>query len=327
MIELKLSPAPPGQGGILPGAKVTAEIAEARGIPVGMDCIRPPAQRLQHPGRPAAVHRPAARASGGKPTGFKLAIGHPWEWFAIAKAMQETGLLPDFIVVDGAEGGTGAAPLEFTDHVGVPMREGLMLVHNTLVGLELRERINIAAAGKLVTAFDLARTLALGADWCNSGRGFMFALGCIQSQTCHTGKCPTGVATQDPLRQRGLVVADKARRVHRYHDNTLLALKELLQAAGVSHPHGLGPEHIIRRTSAFEVRSMAMNYPWLQPGELRHGLPEHRVFRRFWPKARPDSFSPVESMALRHGVRRCDAAASPPLQRMPGAGDRTGHAV
>ena len=303
MIELKLSQgAKPGQGGILPGAKVTAEIAAARGIPEGMDCISPashsafdtPIGLLQFIDRLRDL-------SGGKPTGIKLAIGHPWEWFAIAKAMQEAGLLPDFIVVDGAEGGTGAAPLEFTDHVGVPMREGLMLVHNTLVGLGLRERINIAAAGKLVTAFDMARTLALGADWCNSGRGFMFALGCIQSQTCHTGKCPTGVATQDPLRQRGLVVTDKARRVHRYHDNTLLALKELLQAAGVSHPHGLGPEHIIRRTSAFQVRSMAINYPWLQPGELRHGLPEHRVFRRFWPSARPDSFNPAETMALRHG--------------------------
>lgn len=303
MIELKLSQgAKPGQGGILPGAKVTAEIAAARGIPEGMDCISP----AQH----STFNTPIGllqfidrlrQLSGGKPTGFKLAIGHPWEWFAIAKAMQETGLLPDFIVVDGSEGGTGAAPLEFTDHVGVPMREGLMLVHNTLVGLDLRERINIAAAGKLVTAFDMARTLALGADWCNSGRGFMFALGCIQSQSCHTGKCPTGVATQDPLRQRGLVVADKARRVHRFHDNTLLALKELLQAAGVSHPHQLGPEHIIRRTSAFQVRSMAANYPWLQAGELRHGLPEHRVFRRFWPQARPDSFSPAEPMALRHG--------------------------
>src|SRR5690606_27059861 len=131
--------------------------------------------------------------SGGKPTGFKLAIGHPWEWFAIAKAMLETDLLPDFIVVDGGEGGTGAAPLEFSDHVGVPMREALILVHNTLVGCGLRDRVRIAVAGKIVTAFDLARALALGADWCNAARGFMFALGCIQSQSCHTGKCPTGV--------------------------------------------------------------------------------------------------------------------------------------
>jgi glutamate synthase domain-containing protein 2 len=151
--------------------------------------------------------------SGGKPTGFKLAIGHPWEWFGIAKAMQETGIRPDFIVVDGAEGGTGAAPAEFIDHVGVPMHEALMLVHNTLVGLDLRDRIRIGAAGKIVSAFDIARTLAMGADWCNAARGYMFALGCIQSQSCHTDRCPTGIATQDPGRWRKLDVPDKAVRV------------------------------------------------------------------------------------------------------------------
>jgi glutamate synthase domain-containing protein 2 len=136
--------------------------------------------------------------SGGKPVGFKLAIGHPWEWFAIVKAMLKTGIAPDFIVVDGGEGGTGAAPLEFTDHVGAPLREGLMLVHNTLVGVNLRQQISIGSSGKIVTAFDMARTIATGADWCNSARGFMFALGCLQAQTCHTGHCPTGVTTQDP---------------------------------------------------------------------------------------------------------------------------------
>ena len=130
--------------------------------------------------------------SGGKPTGFKLCIGHVWEWFGIAKAMLETGITPDFIVVDGAEGGTGAAPLEFTDHVGAPLQEGLLLVHNTLVGLDLRKKIRLGCAGKVVSAFDIARMLALGADWCNAARGFMFALGCLQAQTCHTGACPTG---------------------------------------------------------------------------------------------------------------------------------------
>ncbi len=149
--------------------------------------------------------------SGGKPTGFKLCIGHPWEWFGIAKAMHETGILPDFIVVDGAEGGTGAAPLEFCDHVGAPLQEGLLLVHNTLVGLDLRDRIKIGCAGKVVSAFDIARMLALGADWCNAARGFMFALGCIQAQTCHTGACPTGVTTQDPQRQKALDVAEQGR--------------------------------------------------------------------------------------------------------------------
>lgn len=205
MIEIKLSQgAKPGHGGVLPAAKLSAEIAATRGVPMGQDCISParhsafstPIELLQFVAR-------LRRLSGGKPTGFKLAIGHPWEWFAIAKAMAEQAdrnpeLLPDFIVVDGAEGGTGAAPAEFIDHVGVPMHEGLMLVHNTLVGLALRDRIRLGAAGKIVSAFDIARTLAMGADWCNAARGFMFALGCIQSLSCHTNRCPTGIATQDP---------------------------------------------------------------------------------------------------------------------------------
>ena len=183
--------------------------------------------------------------SGGKPTGFKLCIGHPWEWLAICKAMLETGITPDFIVVDGAEGGTGAAPLEFTDHVGTPLQEGLLLVHNTLTGLNLRSRVRIGAAGKVVSAFDIARMMALGADWCNAARGFMFALGCIQAQHCHTGACPTGVTTQDPLRQRALVVPDKTERVYRFHQNTLEALKELVQAAGTRAPQP-DPRHAHR---------------------------------------------------------------------------------
>jgi glutamate synthase domain-containing protein 2 len=306
MIELKLSQgAKPGQGGILPGPKVTAEIAEARGVPIGIDCLSPSAHSTFS--TPTGLLEFIARLrelSGGKPTGFKLAIGHPWEWFAIAKAMIETDLLPDFIVVDGGEGGTGAAPLEFSDHVGVPMREALILVHNTLVGCGLRDRVRVAAAGKIVTAFDLARTMALGADWCNAARGFMFALGCIQSQSCHTGKCPTGVATQDPLRQRALDVPDKSTRVHRFHQNTLAALKDLLEAAGLHHPAELGPEHIIRRLSPFQVRSMARNYAWLEPGELLDGgLTDHPVFQRFWPLARADSFAPAELMGAARNSR------------------------
>ncbi|MDH5538177.1 MAG: FMN-binding glutamate synthase family protein, partial [Rhizobacter sp.] len=195
MIELKLSQgAKPGHGGVLPGPKVTQEIADARGVEPGVDCVSPsrhsafstPVEMLHFIERLRTL-------SGGKPTGFKLCIGHPWEWFAIAKAMVETGITPDFIVVDGAEGGTGAAPLEFTNHVGAPLQEGLRLVHNTLVGLDLRDKVRIGCAGKVVGAFDIARMMALGADWCNSARGFMFAIGCIQSQTCHTGHCPTGV--------------------------------------------------------------------------------------------------------------------------------------
>ncbi len=293
MIELKLSQgAKPGQGGILPGAKVTPEIAEARGVPVGQDCVSP--ARHSAFDSPIGLLKFIARLrelSGGKPTGFKLAIGHPWEWFAIARAMLATGITPDFIVVDGGEGGTGAAPLEFTNHVGAPLTEALILVHNTLVGLNLRQRVKIGAAGKIVTAFDMARTLAIGADWCNSARGFMFALGCIQSQSCHTDKCPTGVATQDPLRQRALVVPDKAERVYHFHRNTLKALRDLLAAAGLQHPDQLGPEHIIRRVSGNEIRSLANLHFFVRPGELLEGVPRHPVFELFWPLARVDSFA------------------------------------
>ncbi|MBP7623276.1 MAG: FMN-binding glutamate synthase family protein [Xanthomonadales bacterium] len=302
MIEVKLSQgAKPGHGGVLPGAKVTAEIAEARGVPVGVDCVSPARHSAFSTPRGLLEFVAELRElSGGKPTGFKLAIGHPWEWFGIAKAMQETGLVPDFIVVDGGEGGTGAAPLEFTDHVGAPLREALMLVHNTLVGLGLRDRVKLGASGKIVTAFDIARTLALGADFCNSARGFMFALGCIQAQSCHTGRCPTGVTTQDALRQRALVVPDKAERVYQFHANTLKALRELIAAAGLEHPRELGPEHLIRRVSSTEVRSLAALHVWAKPGELRDGTPEHPVFKVFWNAARSDTFAaPPHVLSLR----------------------------
>jgi glutamate synthase domain-containing protein 2 len=302
MVEVKLSQgAKPGHGGILPAAKVSPEIAAARGVVAGEDCVSP--ARHSEFSTPVGllefVDR-LRRLSGGKPAGFKLAIGHPWEWFGIAKAMQETGLLPDSIVVDGAEGGTGAAPSEFIEHVGVPMHEGLMLVHNTLVGLGLREKVKIGAAGKIVSAFDIARTLALGADWCNAARGYMFALGCIQSQSCHTDRCPTGVATQDPARWRHLDVPDKATRVHNFHENTLRALRDLLCAAGLLHPDELGPEHIVRRLSPVEVRSLASLYRFLAPGELLHQIPEHAVFKQFWADARSDSFeAPLRVRSLR----------------------------
>ena len=299
MIEIKLSQgAKPGHGGVLPAAKVSAEISATRGVPMGVDCVSParhsafstPVELLQFVAR-------LRELSGGKPTGFKLAIGHPWEWFGIAKAMHETGLLPDFIVVDGAEGGTGAAPSEFIDHVGVPMHEALMLVHNTLVGLDLRDRIRIGAAGRVTSAFDLVRTMAMGADWCNAARGFMFALGCIQSQSCHNDKCPTGVATQNPRRWQHLDVADKAIRVQQYHDNTLKALRDLLGAAGLEHPQQLGPEHIVRRVSPIEVRSLAALYNFLEPGELLDRVPAHAVFKGFWADARSDSFAPPARIA------------------------------
>jgi len=299
MIEVKLSQgAKPGHGGVLPGAKVTPEIAEARGVPVGTDCISPASHSaFSNPiGLLQFVER-LRKLSGGKPTGFKLAIGHPWEWFGIVKAMVETGITPDFIVVDGGEGGTGAAPLEFTDHVGAPLREGLMLVHNSLVGVNLRDKVRVGASGKIVTAFDIARTMAIGADWCNSARGFMFSLGCLQAQTCHTGHCPTGVTTQDPRRMRALVVPDKAERVFNFHQNTLHALKELLGAAGLRHPSEIGPEHVIRRVSSNEVRSLSTLHHWLEPGALLGSdIPKSPVYQVFWKNARADTFEAPPSV-------------------------------
>ena len=295
MIEVKLSQgAKPGHGGLLPGSKVSIEIAEARGVTAGVDCVSPASHSAF--GTPIELLQfieKLRHLSGGKPTGFKFAVGHPWEFFGIVKAMLATGIHPDFIVVDGAEGGTGAAPVEFTDHVGVPLQEALLLVHNTLVGCGLRDKIKIGASGKIVTAFDIARTLALGADWCNSARGFMFALGCIQSQSCHTDRCPTGVATQDPLRQKALVVPDKAERVMHFHDNTLKALSELIAAAGLTHPDQLRPHHIVRRVSANQVRLVSSLLPYLDDGQLLDPeqlsrLPE--VYSRYWPIAQAESF-------------------------------------
>ncbi|HEY9096622.1 MAG TPA: FMN-binding glutamate synthase family protein [Hydrogenophaga sp.] len=295
MIEIKLSQgAKPGHGGMLPGAKVTAEIAAARGIPEGQDCVSPAAHSAF--ASPIELLQFTARLrelSGGKPTGFKLCIGHPWEWFAIARAMVETGITPDFIVVDGGEGGTGAAPLEFTNHVGAPLQEGLHLVHNTLIGLNLRDRIKIGAAGKIISAFDILHAMALGADWCNSARGFMFALGCIQAQTCHTGNCPTGVTTQDPVRQQALVVPDKATRVYNFHHQTLHALKELVQAAGLQHPNEITANHIVRRVSENEVQLLTKLMPNMAPGALLQGdgADLYNVFKLYWARSRADSFA------------------------------------
>lgn len=306
LIEVKLSQgAKPGHGGVLPGPKVSAEIAAARGVPMGVDCVSPSAH--SEFSTPEGLLHFVARLrelSGGKPTGFKLCIGHPWEWFGIAKAMVETQILPDFIVVDGAEGGTGAAPQEFSDHVGMPVQEGLRLVHNTLTGTGLRGRIRIGAAGKVVSAFDMVRLMALGADWCNAARGFMFAIGCIQAQHCNTDRCPTGVATQDPLRQRALVVPDKAERVHQFHTRTLEALRELVQAAGLNHPGELRLHHIVRRTGGAEVKPLSALWAQVEPGVLLsgrlEGLPE--VYRMWWPRARPDSYalqdSPLRATAV-----------------------------
>ena len=302
LIEIKLSQgAKPGHGGILPGTKVTQEIADARGVPVGVDCISPSSHSAFH--TPLELMHFIVRLrklSGGKPVGFKFCLGHPWEWFAIVKAMLQTNITPDFIVVDGAEGGTGAAPVEFTDHVGAPVQEGLSLVHNTLIGVNLRDRIAIGCAGKVISAFDLARFMALGADYCNAGRGFMFALGCIQAQTCHTGNCPTGVTTQDASRQQALVVPDKAERVAMFHKSTLHGLMELVQAAGLEHPQDITAHHIVRRVTDTEVRLLANLVMRMEPGALLKPdlSDQHTVFAHYWPMADAHSFSAMRTPPL-----------------------------
>jgi glutamate synthase domain-containing protein 2 len=210
---------------------------------------------------------------------------------SIVKAMLESGVIADFVVVDGAEGGTGAAPTEFSDHIGAPMREGLLFVHNTLVGAGLRDRIKLGVAGKIVSAFDIASVLAIGADWANAARGFMFAVGCVQSRTCNTNRCPTGVATQDALRQGALVVPDKAERVYNFHRLTLKALSEMLAAAGLEHPDQLMPYHLVRRVNATEIRQFSQLHTFLKPGELLGGDCEDGFFAENWKRASASTFT------------------------------------
>jgi len=270
MIEIKISQgAKPGHGGVLPAAKITPEIAKTRGIPMGVDCNSPAGHSaFQTPLELMQFITQLRELSGGKPVGFKLCIGKISEWFAIIKAMQETKVTPDFIVIDGSEGGTGAAPVEFVDHVGTPMRDALRLVHMTLIGVGLRDQIKLGVAGKIVSAFDIARACAIGADWCNSARGFMFAVGCIQARSCHTDLCPTGVATQDAMRQQALDPEDKAHRVFHFHQNTLIALGELLTAAGFTHTNELTASAIIRRNEQGIAVPLGKNLLQLESGEL-----------------------------------------------------------
>jgi glutamate synthase domain-containing protein 2 len=294
MIQIKLSQgAKPGHGGVLPKAKITAEIAEARGIGRDADCVSPAAHRaFSTPRELIAFVARLRELSGGKPVGLKLAVGHRYEFLAIVKAMIEADITPDFIDVDGGEGGTGAAPAELSNHVGLPLNEGLSFVHNALVGVNLRGRIKLGASGKLVTAFDLCRVFAIGADYALSARSFMFAVGCIQSRSCHTNHCPTGVATQDALRQRALVVGDKAPRVANFHRNTLRALAELLGAAGLSHPDELKPWHLQMRHQSGAILRGDDVYPHVDHGAILRGEMSETL-RREWERAQADSFEPT----------------------------------
>jgi glutamate synthase domain-containing protein 2 len=291
MVEIKLSQgAKPGHGGVLPGAKVTAEIAAARGVPAGRDCISPAAHSTF--ATPLELLEWAARLrdlSGGKPVGIKLCIGQPHQLFAIMKAMRESGIRLDYMVVDGAEGGTGAAPVELSNSVGMPLREGLILTRNALVGCGLKPDVRLAAAGKVHSGAGLAMNLALGADWCNAARAFMFALGCVQSMRCHTDTCPTGVATQDPGRQRGLVVGDKAERVAHFHRQTLAALREIVVAMGLDDPWQIAPCDLSERLNSAQSSPVDGIHPFLEAGQLLDD-PGSTPYARYWDAARADSF-------------------------------------
>jgi glutamate synthase domain-containing protein 2 len=293
MIEIKLSQgAKPGHGGILPARKVTLEIAEIRHVPMGKDVVSPPAHTaFSTPIELCHFIKKLRDLSGGKPIGIKLCIGKRREFFALCKAMIETGITPDFVTVDGGEGGTGAAPLEFSNVMGTPLNEGLVFVHNALRGSGLRDKIKVIASGRVVTAFDIAHKIAIGADLCNSARAMMFALGCIQAQKCNTNDCPTGIATQDPDLSVGLVVTDKATRVHNYQRNTVRAFVELIAAAGLDHPRKLRPWHVMRRINAYESKHYSEIFDYLEPGELL-GDTLPKDYARAWKQANANSFDP-----------------------------------
>ena len=291
MIEVKLSQgAKPGHGGILPARKLTQEIIDIRGVEPGKDVISPPAHTtFSTPLGLVQFVQQLRDASGGKPVGFKLCVGKRREFLGIVKAMLASGIMPDFITVDGAEGGTGAAPMEFSDFVGTPLNEGLSFVHNSLVGAGLRDKVRVIASGKVHTGFQIATKVALGADMCNAARAMMFAIGCIQALRCNSNKCPTGVATQDPELVAGLHVGDKSVRVARYQKETVKSFFEVLGAAGFTRPSELKPWYIMRRVSATEIRNYSEIYPAAEPGSLV-GSKVSGSLARAWEAASPDRF-------------------------------------
>ncbi len=292
-VSLKLSQgAKPGIGGVLPAGKVSAEIAEARGVPAGQKCISPAAHKVFSTPRELVLFIARMRElAGGKPTGIKLCVGYRHELLAICKAMAAEQITPDFIVVDGSEGGTGAAPLEYEDHVGTPLTDGLIMVHNALVGVGLRDRIRIGASGKVATGTDLVKRLAQGADYTNAARAMMMAVGCIQAQKCHTNLCPVGVATQDPKRGRALDVADKAERVFRYQQATVAQAQQMVASLGLAHPADLHPAMLMRRIDHVHTRSYADLYDWLEPNQLLDEPP--RDWAADWNAAGPDTFARI----------------------------------
>ena len=291
MIEIKLSQgAKPSHGGILPAAKITPEIMEIRKVVAGQDVISPPAHSaFSTPTGLLQFVQNLRELSGGKPVGFKLCVGRYSEFLGICKAMIETGIMPDFITVDGGEGGTGAAPLEFSNSVGTPLEEGLSFVHDALTGCGLRQHIRIIASGKVITGFNLFSRFALGADMCNSARGMMLALGCIQARRCNTNLCPTGVATSDPDLVSGLVPSDKKVRVANFQKGTVTAFAELLGAAGLQHPSEIDRTHVNRRISVESIRTYAELFPPVEPGVFLRGEVPKR-YQSAWAEATASQF-------------------------------------
>ncbi|MFI7501597.1 glutamate synthase-related protein [Streptomyces sp. NPDC049687] len=289
-VSLKISQgAGPGGGAVLPGAKVSAEVARSRGVPEGEPVISPPNHRVFSTPRELVLFLARLRElAGGKPTGFKLCVGSRRQFLAVCKAMLAEGVTPDFVVVDGSEGGTGSGPPRFADRLGMPLTEGLITVHNALVGAGLRDRIRIGASGGVATGSDIVKRLVQGADYTNAARAMMSALGCVRAHRCHTDTCPVGVATQDPRRTWALNVGDKAQRVHRYQRATVRGAVRIMAAMGVPEPSGLTPGHLLRRTDATTVRSYAELYEWLEPGVLPAGPPAS--WAADWAAADPDSF-------------------------------------
>ena len=293
IIEIKLSQgAKPGHGGLLPKEKITDEIAEIRGVGKDKDVESPASHTAFSTPRELCFFIQKLRElSGGKPIGFKLCIGKRTEFIAICKAMIETKIYPDFITVDGMEGGTGAAPAEFANNLGVPLKESIIFVNNCLVGFGIREHIKIIAAGKNATSFDMIRNIALGADIINSARAMMMALGCIQSKQCNKNTCPVGVATQDPTLYKNLDVEDKANRVFNYHEATIKNFREIVGAMGIDNPDDIRPSSIYRRVDRDTSLTLDEIYDFYKPNCLlnSHTVPDH--IKKFWSAANPDSFS------------------------------------
>ncbi len=301
MTEIKLSQgAKPGHGGLLPAAKVTEEIARIRGVPAHQDCLSPRGHSAFS--TPIELLEFAARMrdlSGGKPVGIKLCVGQPHEPFALVKAMLETGIRPEFIVVDGGEGGTGAAPLELSDWVGMPLSEGLVLMRNALVGAGIKDEVRLVASGKVYSGMGLARNIAMGADWCNAARAFMLSIGCIQAQRCHEGTCPTGVTSQLASRQRGLVPEIQGKHAAEFHARTLEALADIVAAAGFAHPRELEPHHLMHRVGPEKARPMDQVQTFLPQGILLDA-PKETIYADWWQAASADSFRPaVDLVTLR----------------------------